>query len=59
LSEAADQSGVVMIEVPALRERREDVPVLVEYFIDRFARKAGKTICSVNKRSLELLQSYS
>jgi DNA-binding NtrC family response regulator len=44
--------------VPPLRERREDIPVLVEYFIDRFARKAGKAIRSVNKRSLELLQSY-
>jgi transcriptional regulator with GAF, ATPase, and Fis domain len=50
--------NVFPIEVPPLRERREDIPVLVEYFIDRFARKAGKRICSVNKRSLELLQSY-
>ncbi|HEY1579797.1 MAG TPA: sigma 54-interacting transcriptional regulator [Terracidiphilus sp.] len=50
--------NVFPIEVPPLRERREDIPVLVEYFIDRFARKAGKTIRSVNKRSLELLQSY-
>jgi formate hydrogenlyase transcriptional activator len=33
--------------------------VLVEYFIDRFARKAGKSIRSVNKKSLELIQSYS
>ena len=50
--------NVFPIEVPPLRERREDIPVLVEYFIDRFARKAGKTIRSVHKRSLELLQSY-
>jgi transcriptional regulator with GAF, ATPase, and Fis domain len=35
--------NVFPIEVPPLRERREDIPVLVEYFIDRFARKAGKS----------------
>ncbi|MGA7110424.1 MAG: sigma 54-interacting transcriptional regulator [Terracidiphilus sp.] len=50
--------NIFPIEVPPLRERREDIPVLVEYFIDRFARKAGKAISRVNKRSLELLQSY-
>jgi formate hydrogenlyase transcriptional activator len=50
--------NVFPIEIPALRERREDIPLLVEYFIDRYARKAGKNICGVNKRSLELLQLY-
>jgi formate hydrogenlyase transcriptional activator len=50
--------NVFPIEVPALRERREDIPLLVAYFIDRYARKAGKSIRSVNKKSLELLQSY-
>src|SRR5882762_1353748 len=50
--------NVFPIEIPALRERREDIPLLVEYFIDRYARKAGKNIRGVNKRSLELLQSY-
>jgi PAS domain S-box-containing protein len=50
--------NVFPIEVPPLRERREDIPVLVEYLIDRYSRKAGKNIRGVNKRSLELLQSY-
>jgi formate hydrogenlyase transcriptional activator len=50
--------NVFPIEVPALRERREDIPLLVEYFIDRFARKAGRSFRAVNKRSLDLLQSY-
>jgi PAS domain S-box-containing protein len=50
--------NVFPIEVPPLRERREDIPVLVAYFIDRFARKAGKSIHSVNKMTMELLQSY-
>jgi PAS domain S-box-containing protein len=50
--------NVFPIEIPALRERREDIPLLVEYFIDRFARKAGKSFQTVNKKSLALLESY-
>jgi transcriptional regulator with GAF, ATPase, and Fis domain len=50
--------NVVPITVPPLRERADDIPVLVEYFIDRYARKAGKTIRRVNKRTLDRLQSY-
>jgi formate hydrogenlyase transcriptional activator len=50
--------NVFPIEVPPLRERWEDIPVLVAYFIDRYAGKTGKSIRSVNKQSLELLQSY-
>src|SRR5579862_6315780 len=49
---------VFPIEIPALRKRKEDIPLLVEYFIDRYARKAGKKIKRVNKKTLELLQSY-
>ena len=49
---------VFPIESPPLRQRTEDIPLLVEYFIDRYARKAGKNITSVNKKTLELLQSY-
>jgi DNA-binding NtrC family response regulator len=44
-------------EMPSLRERREDIP-LVEYFTDRFARQAGKSLQAVSKKSLEMLQSY-
>jgi PAS domain S-box-containing protein len=50
--------NVFPIAMPPLRERREDIPLLVEYFIDRFARQAGKSFRAVNKESLELLQSY-
>jgi PAS domain S-box-containing protein len=50
---------VFPIEIPSLRERREDIPMLVEYFIDRYARKTGKNIKRVNKKTLELLQSYA
>jgi PAS domain S-box-containing protein len=51
--------NVFPIEMPSLRERRTDIPLLVEYFIDRYARKAGKNIKHVNKKTLDLLQAYS
>ena len=51
--------NVFPIDVPPLRERREDIPKLVEYFIDRCARDVGKKITGIDKNSLELLQSYS
>jgi DNA-binding NtrC family response regulator len=50
--------NVFPLEVPPLRERTEDIPLLVRYFIERYARKAGKSIRRVNKRTLERLQSY-
>jgi PAS domain S-box-containing protein len=50
--------NVFPLEMPALRERKEDIPVLVEYFIHRYARRAGKTLRRVSKRTLERLQSY-
>jgi transcriptional regulator with GAF, ATPase, and Fis domain len=50
--------NVFPLEVPPLRERREDIPVLVEYFIGRYARKAGKTFRRVSKRILDRLRSY-
>ena len=50
--------NVFPIEIPPLRERREDIPLLVEYFINRYARRMGRTIRRINKRSLELLQAY-
>ena len=51
--------NVFPIELPPLRERREDIPLLVEYFIDGYARKAAKKICTIEKSTLELLRSYS
>jgi transcriptional regulator with PAS, ATPase and Fis domain len=45
--------------MPSLRERREDIPLLVEYFIDRYARKTGKDIRHVSQETLELLQAYA
>jgi PAS domain S-box-containing protein len=51
--------NVFPIEIPPLRERKEDIPILVEYFIDRYASKLGKKIRSASRKTLDLLQSYS
>jgi PAS domain S-box-containing protein len=51
--------NVVPLEIPPLRERKADIPTLVEFFIDRFARRAGKKIRTVDSHSLRGLQSYS
>ncbi len=51
--------NVFPIEIPPLRQRKDDIPVLVEYFIDRYARKNGKKIMTVDKNTLELLRSYA
>src|ERR1700675_4184581 len=50
--------NVFPLEIPSLRDRKQDIPVLVEYFIHRYARKAHKTFRRVNKRALDRLQSY-
>jgi PAS domain S-box-containing protein len=50
--------NVFPLEMPSLRDRKQDIPVLVEYFIHRYARKAHKTFRRVNKRTLDRLQSY-
>src|SRR5262249_18284360 len=50
--------NVFPITVPPLRERKDDIPLLVEYLIERFAGKAGKKIKNINKRTLELFRAY-
>ena len=50
--------NVVPIDVPPLRERVADTPLLVEYFIERFGKKAGKKFGTIDKKSLGLLQAY-
>jgi formate hydrogenlyase transcriptional activator len=50
--------NVFPIRIPPLRERVDDIPVLVEYLVERYARTAGKSIRHIKKRTLELLQAY-
>src|SRR5277367_4494782 len=50
--------NVVPIEMPSLRERVADIPLLVEYFIDRFGKKIGKKFRAIDKRTLRLFQAY-
>jgi formate hydrogenlyase transcriptional activator len=49
---------VFPIELPPLRERADDIPLLVEYLIDRYAQKTGKRIKSLSKTTLDLFQAY-
>jgi PAS domain S-box-containing protein len=51
--------NVFPVELPPLRKRSEDIPLLVTYFLNRYARKAGRHFTAVDKNSLELLQSYA
>jgi PAS domain S-box-containing protein len=51
--------NVFPIRLPPLRERLDDLPVLVQYLVQRYAAKAGKSIRQVNRSTLDLLRSYS
>jgi transcriptional regulator with GAF, ATPase, and Fis domain len=51
--------NVFPIETPPLRERKDDVLTLVEYFVQRYAKKAGKSIRTIEKKTLERLQAYN
>src|ERR1700734_912426 len=50
--------NVFPIEVPPLRERKDDILMLVEYFVQRYANRTGKNIRSIDQKTLDLLQSY-
>ena len=50
--------NVVPIQMPPLRERVSDIPLLVEYFMDRFGKRAGKKFRTIDKKSLELFKAY-
>ena len=50
--------NVFPVEVPPLRQRRSDIPLLVEYFVHRYAKRAGKKIDEISEQSLDLLRDY-
>jgi formate hydrogenlyase transcriptional activator len=50
--------NVFPIQMPSLRERADDIPLLVEYFIERYGKTAGKKFRNLNKKTLELFQAY-
>ena len=50
--------NVFPVDVPALRDRRADIPLLVEYFAHRYAKHAGKAITDISRKTLDLLQRY-
>jgi PAS domain S-box-containing protein len=50
--------NVFPIEIPPLRERTEDILMLVEYFVQRYANRAGKNIRSIDQKTLDRLQGY-
>jgi len=51
--------NVFPITLPPLRERKEDIPILVNYFVNRYAQRAGKKIDTIRKKSIDALQEYS
>ena len=51
--------NVFPIELPPLRKRREDIPLLVSYFLNRYARKTGRHFTAVDKKSMDLLEAYT
>jgi transcriptional regulator with GAF, ATPase, and Fis domain len=50
--------NVFPIEIPPLRERKDDILILVEYFVQRYANRAGRNIRSIDQKTLDLLQAY-
>jgi len=50
--------NVFPIHVPPLRDRKEDIPMLIDYFVKRYADKIGKQIRKIDKKTLKLCQSY-
>jgi len=50
--------NVFPIRVPSLRERKDDIPLLVEYLVERYAKRAGKRISHITKKTLALFQAY-
>jgi formate hydrogenlyase transcriptional activator len=51
--------NVFPVHVPSLRERPDDIPILVDYFVSRFASRMGKRITQIDKRTADAFERYS
>src|SRR5207253_2916486 len=51
--------NVFPIHAPSLKERSDDIPILVDYFISRYATRMGKRIDQIDRRTLDAMQAYS
>ena len=52
------ETPVARVHVPPLRERMEDIPILVEYLVDRYAKRAGKRVRHIRRDTLEMFRTY-
>jgi len=50
--------NVFPLRIPSLRERRDDIPLLVEYLVERYSKRAGKRFSHIKKKTLDILQAY-
>jgi DNA-binding NtrC family response regulator len=50
--------SIIPIQLPPLRDRREDIPVLAEYFINQFNREFGKQVCGISRMAEKILVEY-
>ena len=50
--------NIFPMQIPSLRERVDDIPLLVEYFVERYAKKVGKKFKNISKKTYDLFQSY-
>jgi two-component system response regulator HydG len=51
--------NVISMHIPPLRERRDDIPLLAEHFLDRYCRETNKDIDTINKQAMALLSQYN
>jgi len=56
---SSNRLNVFPIKMPALRDRPGDIPLLVQYLVERYAQKAGKRFRRVSKETLDLFEGYA
>jgi DNA-binding NtrC family response regulator len=51
--------NVINLHIPPLRDRKEDIPVLVHYFVSKFGQELGKLVCEISEELIDKLKNYS